>query len=369
VTSDSPPTGASPPSADLRRQVVLGAAIVTFLLVIELLVIGGRTLPQPTIDRALGPAQNRAEALIWGMDGKAFFRIATDPTFADTDRAFGGDQEHAAYRSSRPLLGWLAWAASGGGHRPAVGWALLALEVAALAALVAALGTLASTVGGGGDRLLLALGAPGVVAALLYPGVSEPLGVALALWGAARWLRGDAWVAVAAFGAAALCRETMLLIPFALALAHLVGHRRLRGATPLLVPPAVYLAWVMVVRARVGAWPSSGGDQLTAPFAGLVGVVGSWGPMEWASLAITIAATWSAWRWGTAPIRWIVGVHVAFASCMSELVWADWWAFGRLTLPLVLVGVAVLPATSAPASPSGVERSASAPVPAGDGRT
>lgn len=350
--------GARPGARGLRRQVVLATAIASLILVIELVIIGGRALPTPTVDRSLGPAQNRAEALIWGMDGKAFFRLATDPTLARTDDAFGGDQEHTAYRASRPVLGWLAWGASGGGHRPAIGWTLLLLDVAAIAGVVAALGALAREVGGGGDRLLLALGAPGILAALLYPGVSEPLAVALALWGTARWLRKDRWAAAAAFAAAALCRETMLLFPFALGLAHLASHRRLRGAGPLLVAPAAYVAWVAVVHARIGAWPSSGGDQLTLPFAGLLGVVGSWGPMEWAALAITVAGGVAAWRWGSTSVRWIVAVNAAFAACMSEVVYAEWWAFGRLTLPIVLLGVAVLPAvpaTDAPAAADGAD--------------
>lgn len=329
--------------ASMMRQVGLAAAVLTLLFLVEVLAVGGRQSPPAQVNRWLGRPQDRAEQLVWGMDGKASFQIGVDPTFRHSVEAYGGDKDHAAYRASRPLLGWLAWSLSGSGWRPALGWVLIALDIVALTALVWATGLLGIALERPAAHLILVLAAPETIAALAYPGITEPLGFAFALGGAARWIRGDRWSAVILFALGVFTRETTLLIPLSLGMAHLWRFRRLRGAWPLLVAPVIYGAWLLAIGKMFGGLPRSGGEQLGIPFEGLIAGIGSWGPMEWFSFSAAVGGTWAGWRWGGGVGRWFVGVHIAFVVCMSEGVWETWRGFGRITFPLVLLGIAVAP--------------------------
>lgn len=316
-------------------------AVVALVLGLGLIAVGSRTAPPSTVNTRLGDPRNRAEQLIWGMDGKAFFQIGEDPTLAHAADAYGGSAPHGAYRSTRPLLGWLAWGASGGGQRPALGWALLALGVAATGALVLALDAVGHAIGRHPTYPVAAVALPGVLASVVYPGLCEPLAYALALFGLARWLTGDRLVAVVCFSLAAITRETTLLIPAAVAMDHLVRTRRVRGVLPLVVPPAVYAAWVGLVRLRVGALPT-GGAQFSPPLTGLATSIPGWGPMEWLTAGVTVAAAAFALRTGPSAIRWIVAAHLVLFACLNPIVADDWWAFGRVTLPIGLLALACL---------------------------
>lgn len=315
--------------------------MVTLVLGLGVIAIGSKTMPRSTVNTRLGEPRNRAEQLIWGMDGKAFFQIGEDPTLAHAAEAYGGSASHGAYRSTRPLLGWLAWGASGGGRRPALGWALLALGVAATGALVLAIDAVGHAIGRHPAYPLAAVALPGVLVSVVYPGLSEPLAYALALFALARWLTGDRLVAVACFSLAAITRETTLLIPAALGMEHLVRTRRLRGVLPLAVPPLVYATWVGLVRLRVGALPT-GGAQFSPPFAGLATSIPTWGPMEWLTAVVTVAGAAFALRTGPSAIRWIVAAHLVLFACLNPIVADDWWAFGRVTLPIGLLALACM---------------------------
>ena len=51
------------------------------------------------------------------MDGHTFAQIADDPLMQHTVAAYHGDETNAAYRASRPMMGWIYFVTSLGGQR------------------------------------------------------------------------------------------------------------------------------------------------------------------------------------------------------------------------------------------------------------
>ncbi len=109
---------------------------------------------------------------------------------------------------------------------------------------------------------------------------------ALTLW---RRRTGPGWGAVACFAAAALCRETMLLAPAALAMAEQLSGRGGRWwawkpAAWRMAAAAVPLAvWTVVLRLRIGAFPQPNNETLLAsvPLSGLMAARGNWTAPTW----------------------------------------------------------------------------------------
>ncbi len=285
------------------------------------------------------------EILLVQSDGQAFATLARDPLLARPEE-FRTDAE-ASYRAARPLLPWLAWAGSLG--RPDL--------VPPALALLAVLGT--GLAGAGLARLLLDRGVspwpavlvaflPGTYSALTYLG-PEPLCLGLLAWGIWAWSTRPArpWLAAGLFTAAALTRETALLVPLALGLEAL--WRRRRG-TPrrelhvavLAVPFGALAAWFAVLHVRIGAWPTDAGQgRLTRPFAGLADAAGQWEVPreELVYLALTVLLVLGVlWRCRDDVLAWVVAVHVLFATTMGERVWVSWEYWGRVLLPLFALG-------------------------------
>lgn len=296
------------------------------------------------------PPVNAAEVMLNVGDGQAFAAIAQDPTFARptvfNSFAPGVSQEaEAAYRAQRPLFGWLGWLASAG--RPAaVPVALMALTVLGAALLTAAAGLLATVVRRRGDLATLAVLAPGSVAVLAHVG-PEGLATGLAALGVLLWTRSPR-SAVLLLTMAVLARETLVLFPLALGIVELSRGRR-RGVWPLLVPAGTWLVWLVVVHARLGAWPSEGGTaRLALPFAGLLEGMARWSVVDaclFAAGAVLAVAAVARLRgvW-----RFVAVAHLALAAVMGPEVWAAWEGFGRVLLPLHLLGiVALLPRAAA----------------------
>lgn len=179
---------------------------------------------------------------------------------------------------------------------------------------------------------------PGCLSAASFLG-PEPLGTALALGGVLAWRapRRTA-LAVGLFAAAGLCRESLLLVPAAVGLAELVRARSHRRVLWLAAAPAAWLAWVGVVRLRLGHWPTEvGTGRLGRPLAGLVDAAGGWGPADrlvaLAAVAVVVASVVARRE------RALVAAHAAFALCMGPLVWSRWEDFSRPLLPLFALGL------------------------------
>lgn len=96
-------------------------AALTFVVAAVVVLTGaaattaGAVLPgglRPSVTLFDRPADGLESVLARG-DGQTFAALAQDPTLARPE-VFRGPPAEAAYRAQRPLLGWLAWALSGG---------------------------------------------------------------------------------------------------------------------------------------------------------------------------------------------------------------------------------------------------------------
>ncbi|MCU1451215.1 MAG: hypothetical protein JWP02_3385 [Acidimicrobiales bacterium] len=282
-------------------------------------------------------------------DGQAYAALARDPGLRRPDVFRGGPQE-AAYRAQRPLYSYLAWAASGG--RPgAVPLALLGINLLAAAGAAAAVAALS-----------VALGSPWWLgpAVLLLPGALVPLnwstadvlGLAIAVAGLWLWVRPQrrTWLAAACFAAAGLCRETYLVVPFALGVEALWRHRD--GIRPILVSlvltPVPYLAWIVVVHARYGAWPlgsrlgAATAHRLAAPGFGIIEAAHGWGPSEIFNAAALVVIFALAVRRRRPWIFGVVAGYAALALVLGRDVWDFWHAFSRILLPLEVLGLVLI---------------------------
>jgi hypothetical protein len=280
--------------------------------------------PGESFAPAYRPPTDHLQVLYNAHDGQAFASLAMDPLLRRPSDWVGG-RAQLAYRAARPLVGWLAWAGAAG--RPgAVEWSLAVISVLSVGLLGYAVARLAGTFGLVPFRSLLVLVTPGMVVVLVNPGLSDALGAALALLGAVRWRGGHRTSAVVLLCLAALSRDTCLLVAAALLLDEVWSSRSLRKSWPLLAAPATYLGWLVVVRARVGAWPTAYHGNLSLPFVGLAQQIGR----GW-SLNGAMGATLTLALLGAAALRrpprllaLILGLYASMAACSGALVWASW---------------------------------------------
>lgn len=275
------------------------------------------------------PPESRAEKLVAKMDGRAFAQTASDPLMRRTVQDYKGDEGKAAYRASRPLPGWMFFAGSLGGQRSLLAPTMLLLTAITIGWAVYSVDVLGRALGLRVRHLAAIVATPAVISSVAYPGLGDPVGLALTVTGLAMWFRQRTWAAVALFAAAGLCRETMLLVPVGLALNVLWSKRSIVAALPLAVTPLAYVAWVAIVTARIGAAPD-GGSQLSAPFSGMLEGAQLWHLAEYLTAALVVASLvvifWRGYGW----MQSIAVVNLAFASLMGTVVWFQWWGFGRV---------------------------------------
>lgn len=346
--ADPPSTSRSSGFPALTVAIVASLA-VGFILLLQ--VFGAPPAPWGGVDNpgGFGPPESRAEHLVAKMDGHTFAEIALDPTMVNTPDSYFGDVENAAYRSSRPMQGWLAFVASAGGQRPLLAPALLLLTALTVGAAVLSVAALARATGKRVRYLGAILATPAFVAAVAYPGISEPLAIALACAGITAWLRTQPWLAVVLLSAAGLTRETMLVVPLGLGIAHLLARRTPIGALKLAIPAVVYGVWITLVHARLGAWPSDY-SQADGPMVGFRQAFPNWHTAEWFAAALLVASAVVIARRGTTWMRVIALLHVPILVVANHQVWWVWLGFGRVTMLLPIFALITLGTPLAPAS-------------------
>jgi hypothetical protein len=280
-------------------------------------------------------------------DGQAFAAVAADPLVEDPS-VFRGGPEEAAYRAQRPLAPWSAWLLVLG-QPGAVKVGLLVVNLIAGGALVVAATVLVGRRGGAPWLGIAVIATPPVVLSLSLA-TAEILGLALALWGVVLWTREDGsrrsqWTAVALFAATVLARESFVLIPLAIAASELIRHRRTGGprrAAMLAVTPLPYLLWVLILRARVGAWPVGSQDgRLSLPFVGIVDAARSWGAEDYVVFALLLLSLFAAARRLDDVLSWIAWGQVPLLVLAGSLVMLRWQDFGRVFGVIYVVGVIV----------------------------
>ncbi|HUI04709.1 MAG TPA: hypothetical protein VLZ77_14315 [Acidimicrobiales bacterium] len=263
---------------------------------------------------------------VTGYDGEFYYRLALDP-LAWGYRAFGIKLD-APYRISRigyPALSWLA----AGGRHALVPYALVGVNVVALALVAACATALARDAGRHAAWGLAVAGYWGFLWTLGRD-TTEIVAAAALMAGLLAIRRERFVVAGAALAVGALARETVLVLVAAVVVARAVGWARaLRGdgVRPLVAGPGeltrlgpgwadalwalpglAFVGWQSAVWVRTGSFPavSSGSSNSGAPFVGLVDGIRhyvhafpsraavAW-VVELAVLAVVILS--AAWSW------------------------------------------------------------------------
>jgi hypothetical protein len=289
----------------------------------------------PTIDRAIreGPVHRN------GYDGQYFYFMALDPMRAAPYLADPG------YRYSR--IGYpLVARAVALGHANRVRGALVLVNGIAIALATLFLGLILVRFGASAWWSLLLATYPGLMAVAFTRDTCEPLAYALALAGL--WVVVSAAVVTDAvavgagllFGAAALTRETTLLLALPAAAALARRHRRpaLILASISLLP---YLAWRAFLLAH---YHQLGGYRLLTPFP-FGGIVSRWpwGANEWVavlSVVVPVLVTLALTARRRFARRSPLLASLVVANCLL-LVFSGWSVYdGYGSIGRVAVGAA-----------------------------
>jgi hypothetical protein len=241
-----------------------------------------------------------------GQDGQTFWLMARDPLLAHP-AVVASREDRPAYREQRVLYPLLAAPLRLLGEQPLV-WALLLVNLAAVAFGAYWAAQLAEALGAHPWLPLAFLLNPVVVVSLLYD-TADALAVALVLCGLTYWYRdrrSDVWWAAVAFVFAALAKEIMFLVPIVLAIAALARRQRRDAAIVISPALAALVGWGLYERARLG-WPATRIVELTWPFNGFhQAYVRGWQPFHQGgqaavaifcliAMALAVAA-WLYWR-------------------------------------------------------------------------
>jgi hypothetical protein len=301
-----------------------------------------------------------------GYDGQFYYRMALDP--ANLHTTVFGIRMDAPYRFMRIGYPVLAWLVSAGQHA-AVPYALVGINIAALAALAYLGGLLAQEAGRPALWGLLLAGYFGLMDSLSRD-LTEPLGALCLVAGILAYRKRHPLLAAAAFGYGALTRETVLLVPAALGITRIVQLARRRDRfgpndVAWIVPAVVFAAWEGVVKAATGVFPlhsdsgKNAGLPFTAAFTWIArnfghpgtpvprapGAVIIW-DVEFVVLALFALAALAALRVTTIPVyeRVAFVLYVVVIFCLAPTNW-DGYADLRAFVEVYLLAVLVLLAT------------------------
>jgi hypothetical protein len=280
----------------------------------------------------------RSEA---GYDGQFFYRLARAP--GTTKAVDGISLDYPAYRHQRIGYPLLVWLSSLGGRSPrTVIWALIAVNVAALAVL-GGLGALLAQASGRHAAWGLVLPAYPGFALTLARDLAEIVSICFLAVALLLYQRGRPVATALALTAAMLCRETTLVLAvgFALAWAGSGAGRERRDAVPFAVPLGAFALWQLVNWAWFGALPVLDAPHaLDLPFVGIkhlvTNVTGVHGlarinSIEALLLLVGVITVAAVWRAASAPaaLRWAWLCAAGLLVVASPMVWVEDWAFMR----------------------------------------
>jgi hypothetical protein len=315
---------------------------------------------------------SRIDAVLTEGDGHAFAVIARDPLL---QRPWVmRDPAELTYRAQRPVWGYLAWIGSVG-QPQLTGWVLAVLTVLSCGGACAVAGVFLAQ---RGRSAWWALVVPVVGFETLTELTPELFSLSLVGAGILFWQRDRRAAAVLAFSVATLARETMLVAVAALACWELV-HRfgsirsRLLRIAPLAIPAVVYVAWIAILRLRLGNLPfDRSQNRLSLPGAGLLaGLEGTDRPgpiLVWVAVGIVLCAAAIGWARHDV-LAWIAVSFCLFGATLGSDVWVTNAGYQRALVPLyvcaaiALVGAVrsrVAPETSAVLDAGIASRSTSA---------
>lgn len=282
-----------------------------------------------------------------GHDGQQFYVVARQPL----DPAAGRDHlDWPAYRYRRILFPLVAGALAPGGGR-----ALIAAFVLVSLAGVALGARALQKMDGSPWWLPLTMAAAPVTILSLPYSLSDAFGTGLALMAVALAGRRR-WAAVLAFAvAAALTRESLVIVALGLALTPGMPRRwRIAVAT---VPSAAVAAWSLWSAGRMGVPVSEAGTaQLALPFTGWLSDATDPTSLVLGLLTLAVMATAAVRVRHRAPhVAAILGAQVLLLVCLSPLVAGDWYNSLRTATPMLPLAVWALTATPAVEEPDAPE--------------
>jgi hypothetical protein len=349
------------PAARVLATSLLGALALLGVVVLQL---RGRPLVHLLQPGAAGPSApllardfpHLAPPPGAGNDGQLFYAIARDPLHPT---AVARLLDRPRYRLQRPGYPLLAWALHPGGGGDGLVRAMLAVNVLAAALAAAALAWWALRRGRSARWGLLALALPGAFMAMRIS-CADLLAGAMALLAAVLLLDGRWWPAAVVGAAAAVTKETSLILFVAVAVgawrdrpramsadAAEVARRRSRTLAAV-VAPAVVIAAVIWLALLV-TFPHAGRQygELGAPLRGLTESARYWRDThDWkpaltviVSIGVAVAAL-RARRWS--PFAVAVTAYLAVAAFQSMGTLAFWTSAPRTLYPLGLCSIAAL---------------------------
>ena len=303
----------------------------------------------------------------YGYDGQFFYRLALGPANLH-HTAFGitMDQPYRYTRIGYPALTWLI---SLGQHQ-LVPAALVAVNILAIAVLGVLGGLFARQ---SGRHALWGLLLPAFFGLLtsLSRDTAEPLAAACLLGGMLAYRRRRPVVATMLFAYGGLTRETVLVVPAAIAItriAKMARHRARPGTDDLiwLVPMAVFAGWQFVVLAATGRLPlvADGSRNAGMPFAAAFhAVLNNFGHipsnhsgklhawlLEFTALAIVAVAALLSLRATTVPghERLAFVFYLAEVCVLTPTTWGSYVAGFRSFIEVYLLAVIILMAAPPP---------------------
>jgi hypothetical protein len=331
------------PDSPWLPAVAAGAAATVYVLLRLLIVahgdpsrfiIAGRAFATPgAVPRGLHPIAGT------GYDGQFYYRIALNP-FDFRPTAFGitVDSVFRFQRIGYPMLAWLVVL----GHRPFVPEALIALNIAGITMLGWLGGLLARD---SRRHALWGLTIAGYFGFVFSLGrdLTEIIAACFAVAGIVALRRRRPGLAGLALAAAALTRETELVVAVAYGLIRVVNllRRRTRvGRDDLawVVPGVLFVCWQVLVRLETGLLPiradssNNLGLPLTAMFRGIgqnlshvPQLAGDIWVGELIVLAIVVGYAARVLRSTTAPVHERVawGLVVVVLVCLSGQIWPN----------------------------------------------
>lgn len=292
-----------------------------------------------------------------GFDGTGFYRFALNPATREVYE-HGIVLDIPAFRHQRILYPLVVWAVSGGGRPAAVGWALIAVNLAAFGAISWLGGALAQRLGRSPWWGLVLPAYPGFAISLGLD-TAEVMASALGL-AALLALERERYVwASTLFTAAMLTRETTLLFVIGIAVARLVlrltDARRI-PAHVFMTPLTGYFLWQLALWWWWGALPlrQGSGVDITFPLLGLMQAAPDWpstsgtqAAFHYILLAAIIVFVVEVVRnlsSSAAPEHLRIGAAFAVILCvlLSDDIWLHHWGFLRAFTELYLLGGMVL---------------------------
>jgi len=251
---------------------VLSAAFVAVRDVTHGGQLGSFALAGSTFVHPGDPADLPVRVASTGYDGQFYYRLALDPLTHQVTQ-FHITLDNPSYRQQRIGLPVLAWVVREGARAP-TSLALVLVNAAALVVLGYAGAHLAQQWNRSQWWGVALAVSPALVIALARD-LTEPMATAGLVLGLLWWVRGQLWRAAGAFTVAVLCRETVLVLLFGMALwcvGQLVGTRAPRRASAakvaaLCVPAVIEISWQFYMQ---HVW---GGPLPTRSGQGQVGVI------------------------------------------------------------------------------------------------